>query len=76
MFKITYLSLCLEFSMAANIQERFEPRTPTLQLQLPLEYVAAPHNDKVRAPVAYTRDRSFLCNKSPVSSPGAQHYAP
>ena len=39
--------------MAANIQERFEARTPALQLELPLEYVAASHNDKVRAPVAY-----------------------
>lgn len=40
--------------MAANIQKGFEPRAPTLQFQLPLEDVTASHDDKVRAPVAYT----------------------
>lgn len=50
--ELKYLSLSFELSGAANIHEGLEPRTPALQFQLPLEDVTAPHNNKVRAPVA------------------------
>lgn len=65
--------------MAANIQERFEPRTPALQFELPLEDVTAPHNDKMRAPVAYTGDiqmpsvtKTICPGQVPGAVPGQQ----
>lgn len=48
-----YLSLCFEFSVAANIRKSFEARTPAFQLKFPLEYVTTPHDNKMRAPITY-----------------------
>jgi hypothetical protein len=52
-----YLSLCFEFSVAANIRKSFEARTPAFQLEFPLEYVTTPHDNKMRAPVTYERKK-------------------
>lgn len=57
MLKIKYLSLGFQFSMAADIQEGFEPRAPPLQLELPLEDVTASHDHEMRAPVAYKGEK-------------------
>lgn len=60
MFKIKYLSLGFQFSVAANIQEGFEPGAPPLQLELPLKDVTASHNHEMRAPVAYKGEETEL----------------
>lgn len=72
MFKPKYLSLRFELSGAANIQEGFEPRTPTLQFELPLEDAAASHDDQVRAPGACGGKRysMLLCGYNCCWGPG------
>lgn len=72
--ELKYLSLCFEFSVAANIYEGLEPRTPALQLELPLEDVIAPHDDQVRAPVACGgRKHSRPLSHTVLARPRHQH---
>lgn len=58
--KIQHLSFCPKFSLAPKVEKDFQPWAPAFQLQLPLQYVTAPDNNKVRAPVPYRRGNTAV----------------
>lgn len=77
LFKKRYLCPCFEFSVAADIGDGFEARTPSFQLEFPFQYVTTSYNNKMRTPVTYKGENHHnsppLKNPPSPGIPGIQH---